>query len=152
MWLAFNNFIGPFILAQKQPREWFAYAFLTREEINAFAYRNKNLPAMQETQVRSLGWKDPLEKEMQVYSLPTELWGKPQTNEIPIYWKTLMILLFSIVNILSICCSVAKSCMTLCNPVNFRGSQVGDIKMICFIIFSVKWGIFIIFTISKGVS
>ena len=24
----------------------------------------KNLPAMQETQVQSLGWKDPLEKEM----------------------------------------------------------------------------------------
>lgn len=43
MWLAFNNFIGPFILAQKQPREWFAYAFLTREEINAFAYRNRRL-------------------------------------------------------------------------------------------------------------
>ena len=25
----------------------------------------KNLPAMQETQVRSLGWEDPLEKEWQ---------------------------------------------------------------------------------------
>ena len=25
----------------------------------------KHLPTMQETQVRSLGWKDPLEKEMQ---------------------------------------------------------------------------------------
>ena len=24
----------------------------------------KNLPAMQETQVRSLGWEDPLEKDM----------------------------------------------------------------------------------------
>ena len=24
----------------------------------------KNLPAMQETQVQSLGWEDPLEKEM----------------------------------------------------------------------------------------
>ena len=24
----------------------------------------KNLPAVQETQVRSLGWEDPLEKEM----------------------------------------------------------------------------------------
>ena len=28
----------------------------------------KNLPAMQETQVRSLGWKDPLEKEMATHS------------------------------------------------------------------------------------
>ena len=28
----------------------------------------KNLPAMQETRVRSLGWKDPLEKEMATHS------------------------------------------------------------------------------------
>ena len=28
----------------------------------------KNLPAMQETQVRSLGWKDSLEKEMATHS------------------------------------------------------------------------------------
>ena len=28
----------------------------------------KNLPAMQETWVRSLGWKDPLEKEMATHS------------------------------------------------------------------------------------
>ena len=28
----------------------------------------KNLPAIQETQVQSLGWKDPLEKEMATHS------------------------------------------------------------------------------------
>ena len=28
----------------------------------------KNLPAMQETQVRSLGWDDPLEQEMATHS------------------------------------------------------------------------------------
>ena len=28
----------------------------------------ENLPAMQETQVQSLGWEDPLEKEMATYS------------------------------------------------------------------------------------
>ena len=28
----------------------------------------KNLPAVQETQVPSLGWKDPLEKEMAMHS------------------------------------------------------------------------------------
>jgi len=28
----------------------------------------KNLPAMQQTQVRSLGWEDPLEKEMATHS------------------------------------------------------------------------------------
>ena len=29
----------------------------------------KNLPAMRETQVQSLGWEDPLEKEMAVHSI-----------------------------------------------------------------------------------
>ena len=28
----------------------------------------KNLPAMRETSVRSLGWEDPLEKEMAIHS------------------------------------------------------------------------------------
>ena len=28
----------------------------------------KNLPALQDTQVRSLGWEDPLEKEMVTHS------------------------------------------------------------------------------------
>jgi len=28
----------------------------------------KNLPAMQETQVQSLGWEDPLEKELEIHS------------------------------------------------------------------------------------
>ena len=28
----------------------------------------KNLPAMQETWIRSLGWEDPLEKEMDTHS------------------------------------------------------------------------------------
>ena len=28
----------------------------------------KNLPAMRETRVRSLGWEDPLEKEMAIHS------------------------------------------------------------------------------------
>ena len=28
----------------------------------------KNLPAVQETRVRSLGWEDPLEKEMATHS------------------------------------------------------------------------------------
>ena len=28
----------------------------------------KNLPAMKETWVRSLGWEDPLEKEMETHS------------------------------------------------------------------------------------
>ena len=32
------------------------------------AQRLKHLPAMRETWVRSLGWEDPLEKEMATYS------------------------------------------------------------------------------------
>ena len=32
------------------------------------AQMGKNHPAMQETQVRSLGWEDPLEKEMATHS------------------------------------------------------------------------------------
>ena len=38
----------------------------------------KSLPAMQETQVQSLGWKDPLEKEMATHSvfLPGEFHGQ----------------------------------------------------------------------------
>ena len=36
----------------------------------------KNLPARQETQVRSLGWEDPLEKEMTTHS-STLAWKNP---------------------------------------------------------------------------
>ena len=38
----------------------------------------KNLPAMQETQVRSLSWEDPLEKEMAIHS-SIFVWRIPQT-------------------------------------------------------------------------
>ena len=40
----------------------------------------KNLPAMQETQVRSLGQEDPLEKEMATHS-SILAWGIPWTEE-----------------------------------------------------------------------
>ena len=40
----------------------------------------KNLPAMQETQVHSLGWKDPLEKEMATCS-SILAWEIPQVEE-----------------------------------------------------------------------
>ena len=40
----------------------------------------KNLPAVQETQVRSLGQKDPLEKEMATYS-SILAWKIPWTEE-----------------------------------------------------------------------
>ena len=40
----------------------------------------KNLPAMQETWVRSLGWEDPLEKEMATQS-SILAWRIPWTEE-----------------------------------------------------------------------
>ena len=40
----------------------------------------KPLPTMQETQVRSLGWEDPLEKEMVIHS-STIAWKIPWTEE-----------------------------------------------------------------------
>ena len=40
----------------------------------------KNLPAMQETQVRSLGWEDPLEEEMATHS-SILAWKIPWTEE-----------------------------------------------------------------------
>ena len=40
----------------------------------------KNLPAMQETQVRFLGWEDPLENEMATYS-SFVAWRVPWTEE-----------------------------------------------------------------------
>ena len=40
----------------------------------------KNLPAMLETQVRSLGWEDPLEKGMATHS-STLAWRIPKTEE-----------------------------------------------------------------------
>ena len=40
----------------------------------------KNLPAMQETWVRSLGWEDPLEKEMATH-VSVLAWENPGTEE-----------------------------------------------------------------------
>ena len=40
----------------------------------------KNLPVMQETQVRSLGWEDPVEKEMATHS-SILAWRIPWTEE-----------------------------------------------------------------------
>ena len=44
------------------------------------AQRVKNLPSMQETQVQSLGWEDPLEKGMATHS-SILAWRSPWTEE-----------------------------------------------------------------------
>ena len=46
----------------------------------------KNPPAMQETQVQSLGGKDPLEKEMATHSILLA-WGIPWTKESGELWS-----------------------------------------------------------------
>ena len=45
-------------------------SILSKEQSGAslVAQSVKNLPAVQETRVRSLGWEDPLEKEMEIHS------------------------------------------------------------------------------------
>ena len=40
----------------------------------------KNLPAMQETGIQSLGWEDPLEKGMATHS-SIRAWGTPWTEQ-----------------------------------------------------------------------
>ena len=44
------------------------------------AQKIKNLPAVWETQARSLGWEDPLEKEMATHS-GILAWRIPRTKE-----------------------------------------------------------------------
>ena len=44
------------------------------------AQRLKRLPLMQETRVRSMGWEDPLEKEMATHS-STLAWKIPRMEE-----------------------------------------------------------------------
>ena len=46
----------------------------------------KNLPAVQETQVHSLGWEDPLEKEMATQS-SVLAWEIPWTEERGTPWS-----------------------------------------------------------------
>ena len=44
------------------------YVEATSEKSSLVAQMVENLPAMQQTQVRSLGWKDPLEKGIATHS------------------------------------------------------------------------------------
>ena len=53
---------------------------LLENQASLVAQMIKCLPAMQETQVQSLFWDDPLEKEMAIYS-STIAWKIPRTEE-----------------------------------------------------------------------
>ena len=48
--------------------------------VSLMAQMVKNLPAIQKTQVQSLVWEDPLEKEMAIHS-STIAWKIPWTEE-----------------------------------------------------------------------
>ena len=58
---------------------WFVAIYSAN--VNTFvAQMVKSLPAMWETRVRSLGWEDPLEKEMATHS-STVVWKIPSMEE-----------------------------------------------------------------------
>ena len=44
------------------------FIFIALRKHHGMPLTVKNLPAMQETQVQSLGWEDPLDKEMATHS------------------------------------------------------------------------------------
>ena len=58
------------------------YLLIQKKKIWAslMAQMIKNLPAMQETWIQSLGWEDPLEKEMTTHSIIL-VWRIPWTEE-----------------------------------------------------------------------
>ena len=64
----------------------FSFVFL---KISLVPQMVKHLPTMQETQVRSLGWEDPLEKEMATHS-STLAWKIPWTEECGRLWSMVL--------------------------------------------------------------
>ena len=58
---------------------WYCQSF-SFQSFEGVAQTVKRLSAMQETRVRSLGWEDPLEKEMAIHS-STRAWKIPWTEE-----------------------------------------------------------------------
>ena len=59
---------------------FFKIPYYKTMDISLMAEMVKNLPAMQETWARSLGWDDPLEKEMAIHS-GILAWRIPWTEE-----------------------------------------------------------------------
>ena len=62
--------------------------FLPPPQASLVDQRVKRLPAMQETRVRSLGWEDPLEKEMATHSsiLAWRIPGMGEPGGLPRVW------------------------------------------------------------------
>ena len=101
-----------------------------KEKAPRVAQMVKNLPAIQETHVRTLGQEDPLEKGMATYSsilswrIPQRSlasyspWGHkvPDTTEWLTHTHSLLQSPF-----LCCCCSITMSCLTLCDPRDCAG-------------------------------
>ena len=68
------------MLSQKARLHLFFYGYLLHFWTSLVAQRVKCLSTMWETWVRSLGWEDPLEKEMAAHS-STLAWEIPWTEE-----------------------------------------------------------------------
>ena len=66
-------------LSYSSQQEWISFSS-TDHMASLVAQTVKRLPTMRETQVRSLGWEDPLEKEMAIHS-STLAWKIPWTEE-----------------------------------------------------------------------
>ena len=62
------------------PAWYYSFIFLNIYLFILVAQTVKNLPAMQETEVQSLGWEDPLEKGMAIHS-SILAWRIPWTEE-----------------------------------------------------------------------
>ena len=63
-----------------QPRDQTQVSYISRQVLSLVAQTVKRLSTMQETRVRSLGWEDPLEKEMAIHS-SILAWKIPWTEE-----------------------------------------------------------------------
>ena len=61
-------------------RSWGLGSCINPDEASLVAQMVKNVPAMQETQVQSLSWEDPLEKERAIHS-STLAWKIPWMEE-----------------------------------------------------------------------
>ena len=88
-----------------------AVPFMTWFQKSPVAQTTKNLPAIQETQVQSLGREDALEEKMATHS-SILAWKIPLCKCVYIY---LSIYIHIYVYVL---CLVAQSCPTLCNPMD----------------------------------
>ena len=65
------------------------FKFHESKRASLMAQMVKNLPAMQETWVRSLGWEDPLEKGMATHS-SILAWRIPWTEEPDELWSIVL--------------------------------------------------------------